>query len=419
MGTEMGSGARRAKSIYKIWSHPNYVMFVTGAICNHITVWAQRVGVGWLAWELTGSTAWLGAVAAADLAPMLVLATLAGAVADRVDALKMVRIFQGLFVFQAAILSILSVSGLITVELLFLLALMSGIIHPFWLASRQVVLPATVDREHVGTIVALDSASFQSARFIGPAMAGLLIPVIGVGGVFVIHVIGSAVFLTSLFLIHVALSDGKNHGKRRILSDIVDGFEYIRGHGGFLSLLVLMAAVSVFLRPLQDMLPGFADQVFGQGAVGLAWLTSAMGIGAVISATRIAMRGDTKGLTRIALAGGIGVVLATIGLALTSNFWVGLGAAALFGYMFNSVSTSIQSIIHSTVADDMRGRVISFYMLVFRGMPAVGAVVIGVMGEVFGLRVTAAIAGVSCLGVWLAIALRFRSIEAANEKLLS
>ncbi|MFM1814204.1 MAG: hypothetical protein RLZ98_899 [Pseudomonadota bacterium] len=405
----------RGKSIYRIWSYPNYVLFALGACGNHITIWAQRVAIGWLAWELTGSTVWLGAVAAADLAPMLVLATIAGAVADRSNALKMVRIFQGLFVLQAGVLAALTFTGLITIELLFLLSLMMGMTHPFWLASRQIVMPATVPREHVGTVVAVDSASFQTARFIGPAVAGIFIPVTGVGGIFLAHVIGSLVFLTSLLLLNVKLPERRATGDRRIMSDIADGFRYVRGHGGILPMLVLMAAASVFLRPIQDMLPGFADDVYSRGAQGLAWLTSAMGVGAMVSATRIAVSGRIEGLTRAALAGGAGVVLATVGLAATDMFWFGVAACVLFGYTFNTVSTSIQAVIHSTVADDMRGRVVSFYMLVFRGMPAIGALAVGVMAEFLGLRVTAAVSALMCLVVWAAIAVRYREIEQANE----
>ena len=414
-GSATGQGEGQGKSIYQIWSFPNYVLFAVGACANHITIWAQRVGIGWLAWELTGSTAWLGIVAAADLAPMLVLATIAGAVADRVNALRMVRIFQGLFVVQAVILAALTVTGLITIEALFLLSLMTGVTHPFWLASRQIVMPATVPREHVGTIVALDSASFQSARFVGPAVAGLFIPLVGVGGIFVAHVIGSSSFLLALILLTVTVPDGRRKGRKRILGDIGDGFQYIRGHGGIAYMLLLMGAVSMFLRPIQDMLPGFADEVFSRGAVGLAWLTSAMGIGAMMSATRIAMRGRITGLTRHALAGGLGVVVATVALAATDMFWLGVVAAVAFGYTFNTVSTSTQALIHSTVADDMRGRVVSFYMLVFRGMPAIGALIVGLLAEVLGVRFTAVVAAVACFGVWLAVVPRYKMIEAANE----
>ncbi len=405
-------------SIRRIWTSPNYVLFLVGACCNHITNWMQRVGVAWLAWELTGSTAWLGVVAAADLAPMIVLATFAGAVADRSNAARMVRIFQLLFVVQSALLATLTLTQLITIEQLFLLSLMSGIIHPFWLASRQIVMPATVERRDVGTIVAMDSATFQSARFVGPAIAGLLIPVAGVGGVFVAHMIGASLFAMALMAIRVRLPQPVNRGKRRIFGDIADGFRYILGHGGIPYLLLLMAAASVFVRPIQDMLPGLVDQVFDRGAVGLAWITSAMGVGAMISATRIALRGKLTGLTFSALAGGLGVVCATVLLVTAQWFWAAVGAAVLFGYTFNSISTSIQALIHSTVEDSMRGRVVSFYMLVFRGMPAIGALSVGAMAEALGLQVACVVSAGACFLVWLFVAPRYRSMAKATELML-
>lgn len=414
-GMDDNDRGSRQKSIYQIWSSPNYVLFVLGSAGSHVTVWMQRVGIGWLAWELTHSTGWLGAVAAADLAPMIVLAPFAGALADRMDALKMVRIFQVLFVIQAMIISALTLTGLITIELLFFLSLMTGFTHPFWLASRQKVMPATVGREHVSTIVALDSASFQTARFIGPALAGLLIPLTGVGGIFVAHTGGTLLFLISLFLISVRLSPPRNLGKRRILGDIADGFSYILRHGGIPYMLLLMASVSVFLRPIQDMLPAFAGQVFKTDAVGLSWLISGMGVGAMLSAGRIAMRGEVEGLTRAAFGAGVAVVLAAVLLAMTTVFWAGVLAAIVFGYSFNTVSTSVQAIIHSTVPDDMRGRVVSFYMLVFRGMPALGALGLGLLAEFLGLRPAALISAALCFAIWMSVVPRYRAIKSSNE----
>src|SRR5688500_13077180 len=159
----------------------------------------HRLGVGWLAWELTHSTVWLGIVAAADLAPMLVLAFVAGAVTDRGDALLHLKVTQGLMVAHAIVQAWLTLAGVMTIELLFALSLFLGFLHPFAGAARHTVIPATVPRSLFPTAVALDSALFQGSRFVGPAIAGILIPTVGIGGTFVAHAIGVALFLVALF----------------------------------------------------------------------------------------------------------------------------------------------------------------------------------------------------------------------------
>jgi MFS family permease len=407
--------ARPASPIVRIWSHRNYAIFAGGMTPHLLAIWMQRLGVGWLAWELTHSTVWLGLIAAADLAPMLVLAPFAGAVTDRGHPLTQVKIAQGLIFAQAVALAAFTLAGWMTIELLFALALLLGFVHPFSSAARHALVPSTVPRHYFPTAVALDSALFQASRFVGPAIAGILIPAVGVGGTFVTHSIGEAMFLASLFGLDLPKSEHREQRRPDLLGDIREGFAYVRGHAGIWPMFLLLSVVSVLIRPLQDMLPGFAGAVFQAGAVGLAWLTSSMGIGALISATWIAVRGRTAGLTRNVVLGCLGVALSTIGFVATGNFWIALAFAALSGFTLNTMSTSTQALVQSAVADHMRGRVMSLYTLVFRGMPAIGTLAIGVLAESLGLRLTFAIAGALCFAGWLVAAPRRKALAAALE----
>ena len=407
--------ALAASPIFKIWSHRNYAIFAGGMTPHLLAVWMQRLGVGWLAWELSHSTVWLGLIAAADLAPMLVLAPFAGAVTDRGHPLRQLKIAQALIVAQAVIVAGFTLAGWMTIGLLFGLALILGCVQPFSIAARHAIVPATVPRDHFATAVALDSALFQTSRFIGPAIAGILIPTTGVGGTFVAHSIGVVLFLVALYGLDLPKPERKQHEQPDILRDVRESFAYVRGHAGIGPVFLLLSVVSVLIRPLQDMLPGFAGAVFQAGAVGLAWLTSSMGIGALVSATWIATRGHTGGLTRNFILGCLGLALSVLGFVASANLWIALPFAALSGFALNTMSTGTQALVQSAVADHMRGRVMSLYTLIFRGTPAVGTLAIGVLAEGLGLRPTFAIAAGLCFAAWLVAAPRRQVLASALE----
>jgi predicted MFS family arabinose efflux permease len=302
-----------------------------------------------------------------------------------------------------------------TIELLFALALVLGFLQPFSSSARNNILPATVPRQYFATAVALDSALFQTSRFIGPAIAGLLIPATGVGGTFVAHSVGVSIFLVALFALDLPEPERKRHEDPDLMRDVRDSFAYVRGHAGIWPVFLLLSVVSVLIRPLQDMLPGFAGDVFHAGAVGLAWLTSSMGVGAMVSATWIAVRGHTVGLTHNFILGCLGVALSTLGFATAANMWIAVPFAVLSGFSLNTMSTGTQALVQSAVADHMRGRVMSLYTLVFRGMPAIGTFSIGVLAESIGLRLTFVIAAGLCFVAWLVAAPRRQVLAAALE----
>ena len=163
--------AIRESPAVRVWRFPNYRLFMSGLGCYYVTSWMQRVGVGWLAWELSHSHAWVGAIAAADLIPLVVLGPFAGAAADRSDPLRQLRWSQIAMIAQAVALTTVTVAGAMTIEVLLLLSLASGLIHPSYTAARQMIVPATVPRSDYPSAITLDSTLFHGSRFIGPVMA--------------------------------------------------------------------------------------------------------------------------------------------------------------------------------------------------------------------------------------------------------
>jgi len=395
--------AKEKTPFLEVFRHRNYVLFMVGLGPHAISSWMQRVGVGWLAWELTGSPTWLGIIAAADLVPLLVLSPLAGVITDRIVPVRELRLTQWLQFLQAVALAGLTVAGMMTIEILFLLALALGIITAFATSARHATVPHTVPRHLVPTAVSLDSALYQASRFVGPAIAALVIPFYGVSGTFTAHAIGTFIFSILMHFMHVPPPE-RGKGARNMIADITESLVYVRQFRAMGVLFVLCAFASICLRPIQDMLPGFSGDVFNAGPTGLAWLTSAMGVGAMISATYIGIHGRVQGLTNLTYIGYTLLATATIGLVATSNLWVGVFFAAVSGFALNTVTTSIQALVQSAVGDAMRARVMALFTVIFRGTPALGAFGFGLMAEFIGLRWTFAIAAMICAAalVWLA-----------------
>lgn len=400
--------------VLRVWRNRNYLLFETGWVPQSITSWIQRVGVTWLAWELSHSNTWVGAVAAADLAPMIVLAPFAGAVTDRSgDPMRLLKITKLLLLVQAIALAGLALAGIMSIEILFALSLFTGLVNPFAASARQIVLAGSVARQDFAAGIALDSALFQATRFVGPALAAVMIAMWGVPITFLAHVVGSVVIVVCLGMMRIEPPPRRDRLRRGILVDIIDSVAYVRAHGAIWPLFLLLTIASTLLRPIQELLPGFASKVFGAGPEGLGWLASAMGVGAMISASLIAVRGRIQGLSDWAIAGGVMLVVATLGFCASDRLWLGLVFAALMAFSINTMSTSIQTITQATVQDDMRGRVMSLYSLIFRGLPAIGAVVLGVLADRIGLQTSFMIAAAVSLLVWALVAVQRRRIAAA------
>jgi MFS family permease len=401
--------------ILRCLSHPKFALFQGGLFPHYTTGWMMRVGAGWLAWELTESPAWLGIIAAADLMPMLFLAPIAGAWTDRVNPLKLIRFAESMLLLHATLLAATTVLGLINIEILFALTVFAGLIYPFHSTARQSIIPLTVPREDFPAAIALDSASFHSNRFLGPAIAAFVIPVFGVKGVFIAHMVGSAICLTAFALLRIAAPDRSKARNTALMSAVMEGMRYAANHKGLRVMLTLLVVASVCVRPLQDMLPGFAGDVFNAGATGLAWLTSSVGVGAMVGAVYIASRGALAGLTTLAMLGCFGTAVAALGFVATQNLWVAVFFAALLGFSLNIMSTSIQALMQLATDDRMRGRVMALYLLLFRGFPALGALALGFLANVIGLRLSFAIAAGLCLAFLVLVAPRRKEVADMME----
>lgn len=408
------SGFKAIKDALAIADYRNYTI---GNVCSHFGTWVQRVCVAWLTWELTKSGTWLGIIAFADLFPTVLLAPLAGAVADRVHRLKAIRLTQLLALLQAASLSALTFGGQITITWLVTLTAIHGVILAFNQPLRLTVLPGLVPRRNLPAAIGISSLGFNFARIGGPALAGLIIVNYGVAPGFAFNALSYLLYIAALFMIRNFRSErrGAPSPMRNIPIEIMAGFRYARHHPGIGPLIVLMAMVAVFGRPFNELLAGFADDVFHRGAEALATMTSMLGVGAIVGGAWLAQRGGVKGLTAMVALNTAVMGLAVIGITATDNYWFSLACIAVAGFAMVTVGVGEQTLIQNAVEGHMRGRVLSLYGMVARGGPAVGALWMGYASSYVGLHWPVAAGGVVCLGAWLWVRRRRRAMEPSLE----
>ena len=396
----------------RVWRFRDYRLFMSGLAAYYVTSWMQRVGVGWLAWELSHSHAWVGAIAAADLVPLVLLGPFAGAAADRSDPMRQIRWSQIAMIAQAVALTAVTLSGQMTVWLLFWLSLASGLIQPTYTAARQLVIPASVPRSDYPSAITFDSSLFHGSRFIGPMLAAVAIAHYGVVSAFIVHVVGCGVFFAQAARMRLVVPERETAGQSSFLRSISDGLVYARRHPGIWPLFMMLAVASLVARPLQELLPGFAGGVFDAGATGLAWLTSSMGVGSLAAGLFMATRGHVRGLSTASIAATCALALTTFGFVATNRIGFALAFAVVWGFALTLMGVGIQAQTQIAVADEMRGRVMMLYAMIYRGLPAVGALAIGVLAEHIGIRSTFALSALVTLAAWLVIAPRHHAIEA-------
>jgi predicted MFS family arabinose efflux permease len=403
----------RLGAIPRTLAHRNFGIYVAGSSVSLIGTWMQRIGVGWLAWDLSHSGAVLGLVAFADLFPTIVIGPFGGALADRFDRLRMMRIAQSAIMLQALTLFALTASGLITVELLIALVLFSGVVIGFNQPARLALAPSLVPRSDLATAVAINSIVFNLARFVGPALAGLVIVWWGVGMVFALNALSFLAFLFALSRVRLAPLALDGQRRRSMLRAIADGVRYTGRHAGIGPLLLLHAILAVSARPFFELLPGFASDVFGRGASGLAMLASSVGIGAVLGGLWLAQRREEARLTEVALGSSFLVTLAVMIFSLSASFAVAMVCVALAGFGMVVAGVGTQTLIQTSVDEAMRGRVLSLFGLIFRGGPALGALVMGAASELVGLQ--APVAAGTIVGLVASVLIwRHRGAIAAN-----
>jgi MFS family permease len=382
--------------LLRVFRNRDYLRYTLGNGISLIGLWVQRLAIGWLTWQLTHSGFWLGAVAFADLFPALVIGPFAGVLADRFDRARILTVTQSISLTQAAALWLIYETGHASIYVVFALTLGLGINAAITQPARLALIPQLVRAEDLNTALALNSVLFNSARFVGPVVAGLIISVSNLGMTFLFNAVSYLAMIVALLALR-PMARPRSMERRSVREDLVDGVRYSVRHRTIGPLLLLSAAVALFARPIADLLPGFAGAVFGRGATGLVWMTSAMGAGSIIGGLWLAQRGPVSGLPLVALAASVLAGACLIGFSLTNSFGLALPLLLVASSGMAVCGTATQTLVQRIVADDKRGRVMSIWGLIFRGAPSLGVLTMGALSERFGLAMPVLGAAVLCV----------------------
>ncbi len=401
----------RLKGTFRALSHRNYRLFFGGQGISLIGTWMQQIAMSWLVYHLSHSPFMLGLVGFMGSISTFLLAPLAGVLADRWPLRRALVITQILAMVQALLLAFLTLEGLIDVIQIMILSAALGLVNAFDMPIRQsFVLEMVEKREDLGNAIALNSSLVNSARLFGPAIAGLLIGVVGEGMCFLINGLSYLAVIASLLAMKIAPLQRKNQ-TTQVWQGLKDGFSYAFGFIPIRSLLLLLALVSLMGMPYSILMPVFAKDILHGGSHTLGFLVGCSGLGALAGAIYLASRKSVLGLGRIIVMASSIFGIGLIAFSLSRLIWLSLGLMVLTGFGMMVQMASSNTVIQTIVEDDKRGRVMSFYTMAIRGMTPFGSLLAGSMASSLGAPATLIFGGTACIAGALLFAKKLDSIR--------
>ncbi|MEJ2502135.1 MAG: MFS transporter [Gemmatimonadota bacterium] len=376
----------------------NFRLYFTGQGLSLIGTWMQRVAMAWLVYELTGSALVLGLVGFAGRIPTLLLAAVAGVVADRVDRRRILYLTQSLSMVQALVLAGLVLTGVVEVWHVLVLATLLGILDSFDIPARQSYFIHLIDDpEAVGNAIALNSSLFNAARLIGPSVAGVLIALVGEGWVFALNGLTYFSMLAALAAMDVAPTRSRESAGG-VLGKLREGFAFAWRFPAVRAVLLLVTTSSFFAVPFAILMPVFASDVLGGGPGTLGLLMAAQGLGALGGALFLAARETTRGLGPLIAGAATLFGAGLVAFGASTALWLSLPVLVVAGFGLMVQAAATNTFLQSVVDDGMRGRLMSLYTMAFAGVLPLGSLYAGWLADRIGARATVVLGGVVALG---------------------
>jgi predicted MFS family arabinose efflux permease len=395
--------------MFRALSHRNYRLFWTGAFLSNVGTWMQAVAQAWLVLKLTNSPFWLGLDGFMATAPAFVFTLVGGVFADRIDRRRLLIFTQIVAGLAALSLAVLVATDIVNRWMVLGFSFVTGCCMSLASPSYLALTYDLVGREDLANAIALNSTQFQLSRLVGPTLAGIAFRVFGLAGCFFANGLSFIAVVAALWMVRMDRRSNTDvpvvKQKSAIWRDIVEGFRYVRNRPRVSSLLLLASVNSLFGAPYFTLVAIYARDIFHLGETGLALMMGTAGGGAFVGALLIAYLGDFRRKGWAVLSGAIMFGLCVTGFALSNRLMFSL--FFLFGLGF-AIVVSIaltNTLLQKLVTDEMRGRVMSMFILSFMGTVPIGNIAAGTASTHFGPQHTLAVGGlvvtIVATSVWI------------------
>ena len=375
----------------------NYRLYFLGQLVSMAGTWMQQIAMVWLAYRLTHSAFVLGAVGFASQIPVLFFASIGGVWIDRLDRRRLMLWTQTLAMCQALVLALLAWQDWSTPSLLIGLALVLGCINALDMPTRQALAAQLVDDpEDLPNAIALNSLLMNSARFVGPALAGLVVAAVGEAICFLLNALSYLAVLLALFAIRLPAQTTASRGKSTMQA-LADGFRYVRQHRPILFSLVLVACVSFFATPYAVMMPLFAREIFNGDASTYGLLVGSAGAGSLLASLTLAGRSDGVSLDRWVCRSAPAVGFFLVLFALSPSLWVAIPLLVMMGFAVIITIAGSNTLIQMRVDDHYRGRVMAIFSMAFLGIAPLGSLTVGSLVHGLSVRPVLVVCGLLTL----------------------
>jgi MFS family permease len=392
--------SRASMKAFQGWSalgHRNYRLFFGGQLVSLVGTWMMAVAQSWLVLQLTGDAFILGLVAAAQFTPVLLLGLFGGVIADVLPKRRTLVITQGSSAILSLIMAVLVFTGVVQVWHVFVVALLLGVRNSVDMPTRQAFAVEMVGREDIGNAVALNSAMFNGARVVGPALAGLAIGAFGIALAFLIDAISYLAVIGALLAmdeqtLHTRPGIERPESVGEVAAHLREGLSYVRQTPVVLLAISVIGLVSTFAMNFSVIVPTLTQLVFHADAAGYGFLMAAMGVGSLIAALAIAFSGRTAPIVI-----GFGAMLlgaAEVVVGVSHSYPIALVAMVFAGLGGISMAATCNTVIQLAVPDQLRGRVMSVYTTVFAGSTPIGGPFMGWVASAFGPAISMTAGGV-------------------------
>jgi len=400
--SQQNASPRDYSHAWRALRHRNFRLFFGGQSISLIGTWMTRIATSWLVYRLTKSPLLLGTVGFAGQIPTFLLAPIAGVIVDRIDRRKVLVWTQTLAMAQSLALAWLTLSNRITIAEILVLSAIQGAINAFDMPGRQSFMVKMVeDRGDLSNAIAINSSMVNTARLIGPSLAGLLIAATNEGWCFFIDGISYVAVIASLLMMRLP-TGSEEHITTTMLSQLREGWTYVIGSAPIRTILLLFALLSLMGWPFMVLMPVIAGSTLHGGPHTMGFLMGAVGVGSLASALSMVLRRSVRGLTKMipVAAGVFGVGLICFGLS--RGLWLSMMMMLVTGFGMMQGLTASNTILQTLVDERMRGRVMSYYTMAFVGMAPFGSLLSGALAHAIGAPRTIIVSGIACIfgGMW-------------------